>query len=482
MRYHGNYCGPNWSAGKHQPSVVSDVPPIDDFDNTCLLHDASYARGDDLSRADAKFFIANFGRGLQRTAAAEVVGYQAALRAIDKFLPRIYKSKDEMTKNKKINNLRRDMEPPKMKRQVSKALVALPAPKAKVSQLTTVPAAFGYTLKLTAPEVKRNGNNAIVTGSDFASSVYASNSTVYEPAASVLLNPAFFNNAMLGSMARSYEQFRIREARIDYIPAVATSTTGQVVMTSVKSAKLPFISGSLSSFLSRALSSGNALAVPIWKEASLNCLIDSEWKNVDCLSDGDLDDAISQEVQVYALAGSAVTCGTLILHYVIEFKDPVYTYRSTLVPNPVGNGNIFSWQDDSAVNATTDNVRLSNTAISSTPNNGSIYRMVFIQGRSTVPTGPATWAEVAKVPTTLTITTTTNTTNNQNITMATGTVLYGAKVNSGNDVILFATLEDAIAGTINGSLLYQTATTAIGTWVFITTLVHLGKVDTIVAA
>lgn len=37
--YHGNYCGPNYSAGKFQTSVAnSDVPAVDAFDETCKRH------------------------------------------------------------------------------------------------------------------------------------------------------------------------------------------------------------------------------------------------------------------------------------------------------------------------------------------------------------------------------------------------------------------------------------------------------------
>lgn len=84
FRYHGNYVGPGWSAGKYQPSVAnSNVPAIDEFDQTGKDHDAAYAPTADRrkrSEADAKFFRQNFGRGIKRTAAAYAVGTQAFLR------------------------------------------------------------------------------------------------------------------------------------------------------------------------------------------------------------------------------------------------------------------------------------------------------------------------------------------------------------------------------------------------------------------
>lgn len=81
-KIHGNYCGPNWSAGKAQTSVVSDVEAIDEFDQTCLEHDASYAMGEDLIDADTKFYHDNIGQGPLRSAAAIVVGGQGIARRI----------------------------------------------------------------------------------------------------------------------------------------------------------------------------------------------------------------------------------------------------------------------------------------------------------------------------------------------------------------------------------------------------------------
>lgn len=84
IRYHGNYCGPGWSAGKWQDSVCSDVPPIDDFDRTCKDHDCSYHRGVNLKAADYKFYKQNVGKGLKRTLAAVAVGAQGYFRSPNK--------------------------------------------------------------------------------------------------------------------------------------------------------------------------------------------------------------------------------------------------------------------------------------------------------------------------------------------------------------------------------------------------------------
>lgn len=87
MKYHGNYCGPYWSAGKRQGSVASsNVKPIDEFDASCQRHDYAYGRGYDLKKADYQFYKENIGKGWKRTVAALAVGAQGVARGI--ILPR----------------------------------------------------------------------------------------------------------------------------------------------------------------------------------------------------------------------------------------------------------------------------------------------------------------------------------------------------------------------------------------------------------
>jgi len=74
FRYHGNYCGPGWSAGKWQNSVDDpSVPAIDDLDRSCLEHDKAYHYNSNLRTADFQFFRSNILRGFGE-------GYEIALK------------------------------------------------------------------------------------------------------------------------------------------------------------------------------------------------------------------------------------------------------------------------------------------------------------------------------------------------------------------------------------------------------------------
>jgi len=78
--FHGNWCGPYWSNGEMQSSVLGYAPPVDEFDVTCRDHDFVYASAGNLSVADRRFFSDNFGKSLIRSAAAIAVGAQSLFR------------------------------------------------------------------------------------------------------------------------------------------------------------------------------------------------------------------------------------------------------------------------------------------------------------------------------------------------------------------------------------------------------------------
>lgn len=87
--YYGNYCGPNWSGGKKQPSIgMPDGPDaIDRLDQTCREHDSVYhdvATGklgaNALRDADIQFAFNNIGRGTRATVYGVGVGLQGLFR------------------------------------------------------------------------------------------------------------------------------------------------------------------------------------------------------------------------------------------------------------------------------------------------------------------------------------------------------------------------------------------------------------------
>lgn len=58
VRIHGNYCGPNWTAGQAKPASMIDqlpyVAPTDALDAGCLEHDRSCSKGGCSATADLR--------------------------------------------------------------------------------------------------------------------------------------------------------------------------------------------------------------------------------------------------------------------------------------------------------------------------------------------------------------------------------------------------------------------------------------------
>lgn len=58
VRIHGNYCGPNWTAGQPRPAKDIDklpfVPPTDKLDAACMQHDRTCSKGGCSRAGDRK--------------------------------------------------------------------------------------------------------------------------------------------------------------------------------------------------------------------------------------------------------------------------------------------------------------------------------------------------------------------------------------------------------------------------------------------
>jgi len=291
---HGNYCGPYWSAGKFQKSVVSDVPPIDEFDETCKRHDAVYARDGDLQEADKVFFRENIGRrGLLRNVAATAVGLQAGIRGISHGVHKlagrkrgvsnkslrvgkvkmkeIYHPEDDFVtveidngadiidvnygpggqphpRESKLllkNNLIRNKMP-----HIRKPRKIVPIEKVKPKGTHqrkatqpvniprgTVPVNSMQTFVKSDPTVvsKAGRHGETISGSVYLTSLLTATkleSSLEDLAlqAIVPLNPGNFGNSMLSNVSRFYEQFRFRKLRLHYLTSSATTTAGTVVL------------------------------------------------------------------------------------------------------------------------------------------------------------------------------------------------------------------------------------------------------------
>lgn len=233
MRYHGNYCGPNWSAGKVQPSVDGQLAPIDEFDQTCQVHDRAYARGQQLRNADLQFARENLGTlNPKRWLAGTLVGLQGLLRPTDLVYPTpINDNQPTMSKRqtKMQSRLRGASGVNKMQpmAQTQARLVRANGPTANNStQFAPVAVATRRTGK--SAVIGRIGSRTTVSHRTFLGPISAEGGyTVTRFSANPALAGTF---PWLSTLAARYDKYRFSKLKFEYRSVCPTSKPGVIMM------------------------------------------------------------------------------------------------------------------------------------------------------------------------------------------------------------------------------------------------------------
>lgn len=457
-----NYCGPWISDGKIQSSVVGSAPALSTLDAVCRKHDAAYAVGDDLKEADYTFAREARLLGLSGILMASAVGLQGLLRSSDK--------QYDITDTSLPQTMKRSL-------RTSHTSLGPAGTQVKDKAIPTMerinaPVSVGSVIRANAPSIKRTTDTAIINGHDFVGTVEGTGVTTFSLGKSALLSPAYFASSMLGATAATFEEYKWNRLRIHYIPRVATSAAGQVILTSQRSASEVGLTPESGTFLQRAMTQGNATFGPLWVPNYID-IKPSGWHVLDPATHSDLDDAIAEELLVYTQVATTGQVGYLWAEYEVAFRGALYQPHHSVFPMPTGPGLRTFFSDVNAINATTDDVLLTNTdsglynLASTYP--GAIYRLTLDVQESVAPTG-TTLANVFKVQSAFRSNTTTFSSNTASIPLSGGMVFYGT-YQTANNWSLFSTLEGAISGS-NGQVFYNTATTAVGTYAFDAQLVR----------
>jgi len=463
---YGNYCGPYWSDGKIQPSVVGLTPPTNELDHLCQQHDAAYARGMDRKDADMDFSSRAWKHGVAGLFMAGAVGLQGLLRR-----------DGVINMTKKQGNLRGAQPQPKKATQQNAQSERKRTP-SRGMDLSVPPVSIGTTFRATAPKITRSTDSAHLVGHDFIGAVEGTGVTVFGVGKIAALHPAYFSSSMLGTMCKSFERFTWRSLRIHYVPRVASTAVGQVILTSLKSPSMPQLQGESGTFLQRALTQGNAVFAPLWTPTYIDIDCDGEWRLVNPATTSDIDDTVPEELGVFTQVATSGQVGYLWAEYSIDFKGALYQPQSTLIPVPTGPGLRVTLQDVAAINAANDDVLVADVGdvlSISTTGGGAIYRFILDYPTMSPGTG-ATAANMWHVAV-RSVTTTTGSAV-QATTWAVpavgGLALYLKCINVGV-IQVFTSLEAAVAGSGSGQLFYRTATTTASSFAGDAYLVRIGE-------
>jgi len=374
VRVHGNYCGPNWSAGRVQPSVTSDVPAIDEFDQTCKEHDEAYAKQADLSAADAKFARANIRSGKPlRVVSGIAVGLQGRARSIlrqsklrgGKMNPPIDVIEDEYMvidvnkapgHSKEIIVGARGIEP-QLKRASKMTLrrhkVAPATSPEKTSRERRAKGAKSEVEPYNPHRPGRGVNGVVPTNSmqtfvksTLTRTVRASRhgetveGTVFLSAlqtatkqesslddlglqALIPLNPGNLGNSMLANIAKFYERFQFTRLRVHYLTASATTTAGTVVLSHQVDPlnEVPQRGYQGANLYANLFSRENSLMGPVWDNAYMDipCL-KNKWFYNDAKYGHTMEDLYAGYILAYSTLASG-TPGRLVLEFECKFDS-----------------------------------------------------------------------------------------------------------------------------------------------------------------
>lgn len=337
MRYHGNYCGPNWSAGLHQPSVVSDVPAVDEFDETCRVHDAAYATGQDLFIADGAFYDANIGRGYKRSLAALAVKSQQLARGLTRnkiiIAPNNNFQQTSMAPSLRKNNTQKNK--PK---NVTRTQNGLTIPNTRIATTVSAPAAMGSVIRGTTAKTVKKSSNGIhmdvsVCNGRLAGAIQTA---VPEMVGIQYLMPVTLGNDEVQNMTRVYQRYRILSATAHFRAFQGTSAGGEVIIVSNDDPNYrPINTSTNSSFYQRALSAKHAIMTPMWMSTSLPLDVDSGWKVCDNCNSTTLEEFCSGVVYYY-VDGSTQLPGFVIIDLRIEFEGLRFNSRNVISGSYLG--------------------------------------------------------------------------------------------------------------------------------------------------
>lgn len=459
FRYHGNWCGPGWSDGRYTASTPGYAPPIDEFDETCKQHDLALSGGRRNFGADMTFVTSNIAKEPKRSLAAALVLGRATL--------------DLLFAENKSNDTTTTMTRPNLRGMSKNKQKDVKRPAAH-NRSISAPVAIGSIVRAVKTQHIQTKNGAILRGTDFISPVEGQGVSTFGLGKSALLSPAYFLSTFLGNMARSFEKYRWNKLRIHYVPKVATSANGQIVLCSSHSVSEPCLAGESGTFLQRAMSQGNAAMGPLWMENYIDIDVKRSFFMVDPGTTSDPDDAIAEELQVYVQTQISGQVGYLYAEYEIEFSELTYQPHATLIPIPTGPGVRTTLTEVSAVNTSGDDWTLQEVGsvvnFTTTPN-GSIFRAVFDLQGSAAYNGTSFSTAFA-----------TNNTNRTNLTTLNSTAvaipLFGGStlylVVAGSRVLVYASLEAAVNGIGSGQIFHNSTSTTTGSYLFDLALVRYG--------
>lgn len=286
--------------------MISDVPALDDFDNTCKLHDAAYAERRGLHDADFNFARANLLSGNpKRMLAGLLVGVQGLSRPHDRSSP------STMTKSNLRGNL------PRSTKGQTKPAQSMNTTRSGNDVARAAPVSVATRRTGKAPQMKARGAGVTVSHRTFLGPV--SSQSAFTPT-SYSVNPGLVDTfPWLSRVAARYDKYRFTRLRFEYRSVCATNVPGVVMMSFDYNAadQLP---------LSKSV---QAQTIPnaennVWMNNDLVVPCDNNWRFVRqaLVANTDIKTYDLGNLVLSSIYGSGITTGELYVEYTVELEKP----------------------------------------------------------------------------------------------------------------------------------------------------------------
>lgn len=279
--------------------------------------------------------------------------------------------------------------------------------------------------------------------------------TSWQVGAIAPVHPMYYIGSVLANTARTYQHYRVVALRVHFVTRQATSLAGEVLLAYAANALEPAVDGNSSAFLARAMTQGHATLGPLWQNLSMDIPCDGKFRLVDAFNASTFADNVAGEVQAYTqTAATNDVAGYLMMDYVIEFRDTMFTPHSAALPFASAASTF-----ELGVVAPTlvgEAIKIQST-IATNASNGTIFKLVLDRDQSVLGTG---WTPGTALSTALRVnnTTTTATVSSSGFALVDGIALYGIAV--GSIFYVYMTYEAAVNGEGGGQVYGQSASTA----------------------
>jgi hypothetical protein len=494
IAYHGNYCGPGWSAGAYQPSVDSGVPSLDKFDDTCKTYDALYSTGGDLAAADLQFAVSNLTlTNPKRLIAGALVGTQGLLRyagVLDQYAKR---PDDKNTEDPFLSTMKLNLPSiPKMTKrekanlrkviadqEMSAALALKPklkqssrylAPLKPSLNVSNPPVSIGTTIRASKPTTIATRNGIVVRGREFLCQVFETSNANFQLSASAPLHPAFYVASTMGQLSRAYQKYRFRRLAIHFVTRQPTSVSGEIALVYASQITEPAENGASGNFLPRVMTRGDAILGPLWQNHSIEIPCDDRYRLIDPFVSPDIATHIFGEVQCYTQSGVTDAAGYLLIDYELELNTTMFAPHSTQLPISSGPGAQYTLVDSSTTPTALNSVQLTNST-NTEFSIGTVFKAYINADESTVATGTTlanSWQTTVQFATSTTVDSSLQST----FAITDGQIVYLVVV--GSSIYVYNSLGSALTGAGTGQLYYRTTGSTAGSYPVNAYLVQFG--------